>query len=123
MIPTIQAPEAFDHLEEIPQWCEYRAPAMIQLNLQTNVVQNNLTITFSPEELREIEVQAEPVRQSVRKMYQQYRPILGNGNGQAAAPIPPADTGEKNTKAERGNRSADPLGSGIYQRMMPLVLK
>ena len=26
---------------------------------------------------------AAPVRESVRQMYKQYRPILGNGNGQA----------------------------------------
>jgi hypothetical protein len=52
-----------------------------QLNLATNVVQNNLTITISPQEVREIEATAEPVRESVRKMYEQYRPSLGNGNG------------------------------------------
>jgi hypothetical protein len=36
--------------------------------LATNVVQNNLTITIGPQEAREIEVVAEPVRESVREL-------------------------------------------------------
>ena len=51
----------------------------VQLNLQTNVVQNNLTITISPAEIRDIEALAEPVRASVRQMFEQYRPLHGNG--------------------------------------------
>jgi hypothetical protein len=66
-----------------------------QLNLASNVVQNNLTITISPEEAKEIEAQAAPVREKVRKMLEAYRPGLGNGNGQSAAPISPTDKGEK----------------------------
>jgi hypothetical protein len=54
----------------------------VQLNLQTNIVQNNLTINISPEEVREIEAQAEPVRQSVKALYAAYRPLQGNGNGE-----------------------------------------
>jgi hypothetical protein len=34
----------------------------VQLNLQTNIVQNNLSITISPEEVREIEAEAVPCR-------------------------------------------------------------
>jgi hypothetical protein len=51
----------------------------VQLNLQTNIVQNNLTITISPQEAREIEAEAAPVREKVRKMLEAYRPGLGNG--------------------------------------------
>jgi hypothetical protein len=47
--------------------------------IQANVVQNNLTITISAEEAREIEVQAESSRAMVREMYAQYRPSQGNG--------------------------------------------
>jgi hypothetical protein len=50
-----------------------------QVALQANVVQNNLTITISAEEAREINVQAESSRARVREMYAQYRPSQGNG--------------------------------------------
>jgi hypothetical protein len=57
----------------------------VQLNLQTNVVQNNLTITLAPEEARTIEARAAPIRESVRKMFAEYRPTMrdgGNGEDQ-----------------------------------------
>src|SRR5215470_17018458 len=60
----------------------------VQLNLQTNVVQNNLTIIIAPEEVREIEAQAAPVREKVRRMLETYRPgALGNGNGSGARTV------------------------------------
>jgi hypothetical protein len=67
----------------------------VQLNLQTNVVQNNLSIVVAPEELREIEAQAAPSRDKVRRMFAAYRPGLGNGSGQSAAAVSPPDTGQK----------------------------
>ena len=43
---------------------------------------NALSITISPEEVREIEAEAAPAREKVRKMFAAYRPgALGNGNG------------------------------------------
>jgi len=75
----------------------------VQLNLQTNIVQNNLTITISPQEAHEIEARAEPVRQSVKEMMAKYRPGLGNGNGQSAAPISPA--GSLRSSASRAQAS------------------
>jgi hypothetical protein len=64
----------------------------LQLSLQANIVQNNLTITIAPEEVREIEAQAEPVRQKVREMMAAYRPGLGNGNGhgERTVDVPPS---------------------------------
>jgi hypothetical protein len=54
----------------------------LNVGLQNNVTQNHLTITISREKIREIEAQAEPVRQKVREMMANYRPgVLGNGNG------------------------------------------
>jgi hypothetical protein len=53
----------------------------VQLNLQTNVVQNNLSITISSEEVRAIEAEAAPVREKVREMMATYRAGLGNGDG------------------------------------------
>jgi hypothetical protein len=50
--------------------------------LQNNVTENHLSITISSQEVREIEAQAEPVREKVRKMVEAYRPgALSNGNG------------------------------------------
>jgi hypothetical protein len=66
----------------------------VQLNLQTNVVQNNLTITIAPEEVREIEAQAAPVREKVGRMVAAYRPGALSGNGNGSGPrtvdIPPS---------------------------------
>jgi hypothetical protein len=56
----------------------------VQLNLiqQNNTIVNALSISISPQEVREIEAQAEPVRQSVKALYAAYRPNQGNGNGE-----------------------------------------
>jgi hypothetical protein len=64
------------------RWPEIFSRPEVQLNLQTNVVQNNLTITIASEEIREIEAQAEPVREKVGRMFAAYRPGHGNGNGE-----------------------------------------
>ena len=53
----------------------------VQLNLisQSNTVENQLIIKVTGEQIREIESQADPVRQAVSVMFEQYRPSLGNG--------------------------------------------
>jgi len=81
----------------------------VQLNLQTNVVQNNLTITISPEELKEIEAEAAPAREKVRKMFAAHRPGgLGNGDGQRkltidvqAEPVKPEDLAPITSKEDK----------------------
>ena len=81
----------------------------VQLNLQTNVVQNNLTITISPEELKEIEAEAAPAREKVRKMFAAHRPGgLGNGDGQRkrtidvqAEPVKPDDLAPITSKEDK----------------------
>jgi hypothetical protein len=68
------------------RWPEIFARPEVQLNLiaQSNTTVNALSITISPEEIREIEAEAAPAREKVRKMFAAYRPgALGNGNGQA----------------------------------------
>lgn len=61
----------------------------VQIAFNNNsVTQNFLSITVSPQEIREIEAVAEPVRESVRAMYERYRPqALGNGNRESSGPI------------------------------------
>jgi hypothetical protein len=62
----------------------------VQLNLQTNVVQNNLTITIAPQEARAIEAEALPVRERVRELFANYRPALstgGNGEGKRTVEV------------------------------------
>jgi hypothetical protein len=57
----------------------------VQLNLiqQNKTTENHLSITISPQEVRAIEVEAEPIREKVRAMMAAYRPTLpGNGNGE-----------------------------------------
>jgi hypothetical protein len=53
-----------------------------QLNLiqQNNATVNALSITIAPQENREIEAVAEPVRASVRQMFERYKPNHGNGD-------------------------------------------
>jgi hypothetical protein len=58
----------------------------IQLSFQNNFTQNNLSIHITKAEIKEIEAQASPVRESVRKMFASYKPALGNGNGNANEP-------------------------------------
>jgi hypothetical protein len=60
----------------------------ISLSNSFNQTVNALLITISSPEVREIEAQAEPVRASVRKMIEAYRPgTLGNGNGHRTVDI------------------------------------
>jgi hypothetical protein len=53
----------------------------VQISLQNNFNQtvNGLSITIAPQEIREIEAVAEPVRASVRQMFDRYKPNHGNG--------------------------------------------
>jgi hypothetical protein len=54
----------------------------IQLSFQNNYTQNNLSISVTVSEAKEIEAIAEPVRQSVKDMFASYKPQqMGNGNG------------------------------------------
>jgi hypothetical protein len=52
----------------------------VQLNLiqQNNATVNGLSITITPEEVRDIEAVMEPVRASVRHMFERYKPNHGN---------------------------------------------
>ena len=57
----------------------------MQLNLiqQNNVTENNLTISITLEEAKEIEARAAPEREKVRKMFAAYRTgTLGDGTDQ-----------------------------------------
>jgi len=55
----------------------------VQLTFQHNsFTQNNLSIHITRAEMKEIEKEAAPVRESVKKMFANYKPAqLGNGNG------------------------------------------
>lgn len=70
-------------------WCLERmyptrfAKPEIQLSFHSNYTQNNLSISVTVSEAKEIEAIAEPVRQSVKDMFASYKPALGNGNGAA----------------------------------------
>jgi len=66
---------------------ERRYPAQfakpeVQLTFQHNsFTQNNLSIHITRAEMKEIEKEAAPVRESVKKMFANYKPAqLGNGN-------------------------------------------
>jgi hypothetical protein len=51
--------------------------------MQTNAslsTLNGLSITIAPQEIREIEAVAEPVRASVREMFDRYKPNHGNAD-------------------------------------------
>jgi hypothetical protein len=54
----------------------------VQISLQNSFNQtvNTLSITIAPEEIWDIEAVAEPVRASVRQMFDRYRPDHGNGD-------------------------------------------
>jgi hypothetical protein len=65
-----------------------KSEIQISLNNSFNQTFNALSITVSPEEIREIEAHAEPIRPSVRQMYEHYRPgAPANGNGHANEPL------------------------------------
>jgi hypothetical protein len=57
-----------------------RPEIQISLNNSFNQTVNALSITIAPEEIREIEAVAEPVRASVRQMFERYKPNHGNGD-------------------------------------------
>jgi hypothetical protein len=59
------------------RWPELFSRPEVQLNL---IQQNNTTVNILPsQEIREIEAVAEPVRTSVREMFDRYKPNHGNG--------------------------------------------
>jgi hypothetical protein len=67
-------------------WCLERmyparfAKPEIQLSISNNYTQNNLSISVTVSEAKEIEAFAEPVRQSVKDMFASYKPQqIGNG--------------------------------------------
>jgi hypothetical protein len=70
---------------------------------------NELTINITASEVREIEAAAEPVREGVKPLYAQYRPGLGNGNGdgqrtvdvQAEPVVKPEDLAPITTKEDK----------------------
>jgi hypothetical protein len=56
----------------------------LQISLQNtfNQTTNALSIVISKEEIREIESEAAPEREKIRRLFETYRPgALGNGNG------------------------------------------
>jgi hypothetical protein len=60
----------------------------IQLSFQSNYTQNNLSIHITSSEAKQIEAEAAPIRDSVKKMFAQYRPAqLENGNGNESSDI------------------------------------
>jgi hypothetical protein len=63
------------------RFVEVFARPEVQLNLvhQNNATVNALSITIAPQEIREIEAVAEPVRASVRQMFERYKPNHDNG--------------------------------------------
>jgi hypothetical protein len=66
----------------LPQ--RYSKPEVqISLSHAYNQTTNMLSITIAPEEAREIEAEAAPVRASVKEMFASYKPALeGGGNGE-----------------------------------------
>ena len=64
------------------RFVEVFARPEVQLNLvhQNNATVNALSITIAPQEIREIEAVAEPVRASVRQMFERYKPNHSNGD-------------------------------------------
>jgi hypothetical protein len=61
----------------------------VQLNLiqQNNATVNALSITISPEEIREIEAVAKPTRQKVRQMLEEYQSRRGNGDQETSGSV------------------------------------
>ena len=68
-------------------WCLERlygarfAKPEIQLSFNATTQNNFLSISITGTEAKEIEATAEPVRESVRKMFEGYKPQLSDGNG------------------------------------------
>jgi len=57
------------------RWPELFSRPEVQLNLiqQNNLTENHLSITISPEEVREIEAESAPSREKVRRMVEEYQ--------------------------------------------------
>jgi hypothetical protein len=75
------------------------------LNLiqQNNATLNGLSITIAPQEIREIEAVAEPVRVSVREMFDRYKPNHGKGDQETNGSVSKA-VQEKFAKYRPGGR-------------------
>jgi hypothetical protein len=71
------------------RFVEVFARPEIQLNLiqQNNATVNAISITIAPQEIREIEAVAEPVRTSVREMFDRYKRHHGNGDQETSGSI------------------------------------
>jgi hypothetical protein len=71
----------------LPQ--RYSKPEVqISLSNSFNQTTNALSITVSPEEIKQIEAVSEPIRQSVREMFANYKSAqLGNGNGERTVDV------------------------------------
>jgi len=73
--------QALGWLVERQYYSRFAKPEVqISLNNSFNQTVNALSITISAEELREIEAEAAPSRERVRKMFEAYRPALRAGN-------------------------------------------
>ena len=73
--------QAIGWLVERQYYSRFAKPEVqISLNNSFNQTVNALSITISAEELREIEAEAAPSRERVRKMFEAYRPALRAGN-------------------------------------------
>ena len=59
----------------------------ISLNNSFNQTVSALSITISPEEAREIEAQAAPGREKVRRMLEEYQSRRGNGDSEASSSV------------------------------------
>src|SRR6516164_268008 len=59
----------------------------ISLNNSFNQTVNALSITISPEEAKEIEAQAAPGREKVRRMLEEYQSRRGNGDSEASSSV------------------------------------
>ena len=72
------------NLAEIQSFLRFSKPE-VQISLSNSFNQNvnAPSITISAEEVKQIEAVAEPVRQSVKALYAQYRPSQGNGDQNA----------------------------------------
>ena len=59
----------------------------ISLSNSFNQTVNALSITISPEEAKEIEAQAAPGREKVRRMLEEYQSRRGNGDSEASSSV------------------------------------
>jgi len=70
----------FDGILQSDGYAGFSKPEVqISLPNSFNQTVNALSITIAPAEIREIETVAEPVRASVREMFERYKPSQGKG--------------------------------------------